>query len=78
MASSDNQKSKSDNSLRLRCVNRCCENGENLLEAYGFVCSYYQVKYKPNKEVILIYITYLCLYYIPTGLHIRVVTYYTV
>lgn len=37
---------------KLRCVNRHCKYGDDLIRALEFVCVYYHVDYKPNKEVV--------------------------
>ncbi|VVC45391.1 Post-SET domain,Methyl-CpG DNA binding,Pre-SET domain,SET domain,DNA-binding domain [Cinara cedri] len=42
---------KSDRN-HFRCINRHCTNGDdNLIKALDFVCNFYHVRYKPNKEV---------------------------
>lgn len=41
-----------DNPYKLRCVNRHCKDGHELIRAVEFVCVYYHVEYRRNKEVI--------------------------
>ena len=36
---------------QLRCINRCCSHGDTLTQAIELACTYYGVKYKPNREV---------------------------
>ncbi|XP_025204088.1 histone-lysine N-methyltransferase eggless-like [Melanaphis sacchari] len=36
---------------QLRCINRRCRYGDVLLDAVALVCSYYDVDYKPGREV---------------------------
>ncbi|CAI6355120.1 unnamed protein product [Macrosiphum euphorbiae] len=36
---------------QLKCINRCCRNGDALVDAVKIVCHYYEVDYKPGKEV---------------------------
>ncbi|XP_026812742.1 histone-lysine N-methyltransferase eggless-like [Rhopalosiphum maidis] len=38
---------------QLRCINRRCRYGDTLVEAVKMACSYYDVDYKPGREVCL-------------------------
>lgn len=39
---------------QLRCINRRCSYGDTLIDAIELACTYYDVDYKPGKEVIYI------------------------
>lgn len=36
---------------KLRCINRHCKHGSGLVRALEFVCVYYHVEYRRNKQV---------------------------
>ncbi|CAI6367971.1 unnamed protein product [Macrosiphum euphorbiae] len=44
-------KAKEEQRRRLRCINRRCRNGDTLVDAVEMACHYYDVVYKPGKEV---------------------------
>jgi len=37
---------------QLRCINRRCSYGDTLIEAMELACAYYDIDYKPGREVI--------------------------
>jgi len=37
---------------QLRCINRRCRYGDTLINAVELVCTFYDVDYKPGREVI--------------------------
>ncbi|XP_001952618.2 histone-lysine N-methyltransferase eggless [Acyrthosiphon pisum] len=43
--------SKEEQRRQLTCINRRCRNGDTLIEAMEIACTYYDVDYKPGKEV---------------------------
>lgn len=43
---------------QLKCINRKCKNGNDLVKALGFVSSYYQIKFNEKNEVIKLIIAF--------------------
>lgn len=41
---------------QLKCINRACKNGDELRQALEITCSFYGVTYKPDREVINLFI----------------------